>query len=161
MSNLLEQKLLEIFNALLKEFNIWRKGESQEEPLIINIHDKVVANDPTSAQGIMNRDNIGLTIYSAITDLMRNYDISRSLAVLTYHLVVSHPFIDGNKRTALGLLLNILYELFEDKMEIPQDLEDQLIRVLIEISDYPPEEDEDGINRIRNIIEDIIHGILF
>ncbi len=92
---------------------------------------------------------------------MRNYDISRSLAVLTYHLVVSHPFIDGNKRTALGLLLNILYELFEDKMEIPQDLEDQLIRVLIEISDYPPEEDEDGINRIRNIIEDIIHGILF
>jgi len=52
------------------------------------------------------------------------------------------------------LLLNILYELFNK--EIPQDLEEELIKTLVEVADNPPEEDEYAINKIRKIIRKII-----
>jgi len=153
---LLEEKLLKILNALLKEFEAWIRGESEEKPLIIEIHDKLIANDTYSEGGVINLDDIGIAIYSSIEDLMRNHDVSRSLAVLTYHLVVSHPFVDGNKRTTLGFLLNILHTLFEDEIEIPQDVVDTLMQTLVEIADNPPEEDEMAINRVRSIIRGLI-----
>jgi death-on-curing family protein len=103
---------MQILAGLLNEFEEWRRGESDKEPLIIEIHDKVVSNDPYTEQGVINLGDVSIAIYSAIEDLMRSNDISRSLAVLTYHLITSHPFVDGNKRTALGLLLHILHELF-------------------------------------------------
>lgn len=159
MIALLEEKLLKILDILLQEFEAWKEEGSKEKPLIIEIHDKVIANDKFSERGIINLDNISIAIYSAIEDLIRNHNISRSLALLIYHLVISHPFCDGNKRTALGLLLEILYELFGDEIEIPQNLEDQLMQTMVEISDNPPEEDENAINRLRKVIQDIIHEL--
>ncbi|BDC00268.1 type II toxin-antitoxin system death-on-curing family toxin [Saccharolobus caldissimus] len=153
---MLEEKLLKILEVLLKEFEAWIRGKSEEKPLIIEIHDKLIANNTYSEGGVINLDDIGIAIYSAIEDLMRNHDVSRSLAVLTYHLVISHPFVDGNKRTTLGFLLEILHDLFEDKIEIPQDLVDRLMQTLVEIADNPPEEDEVAISRIRSIIRDLI-----
>ena len=82
--------------------------------------------------------------------------LGRSLAVLTYHLITSHPFVDGNKRTTLGLLLLILHELFNDKISISPDLLDLLIKTLTEVADVQPEEDEHAINEIRGIIQRII-----
>ncbi|BBG23769.1 hypothetical protein IC006_1063 [Sulfuracidifex tepidarius] len=99
-------------------------------------------------------DVIGIAIYSAIEDLINYHDISRSLAVLTYHLITSHPFVDANKRTTFVLLLNILYELYDK--EVPQDLEEELIKTLVEVADNPPKEDEYTINKIRKIIQKII-----
>jgi death-on-curing family protein len=120
----MESKLMQILAGLLNEFEEWRRGESDKEPLIIEIHDKVVSNDPYTEQEVINLSDVSIAIYSAIEDLMRSNDISRSLAVLTYHLITSHPFVDGNERTALGLLLHILHELFNDKISILPDLLD-------------------------------------
>ncbi len=145
---------MQILAGLLNEFEEWRRGESDIEPTIIKIHYSIIRSDPNTEQGIINLDVIGIAIYSAIEDLNNYNDISRSLAVLTYHLITSHPFVDGNKRTAFVLLLNILYELFNK--EIPQDLEKELIKTLVEVADDPPEEDEYAINKIRKIIRKII-----
>jgi death-on-curing family protein len=145
---------MQILAGLLNEFEEWRRGESDIEPTIIKIHYSIIRSDPNTEQGIINLDVIGIAIYSAIEDLNNYNDISRSLAVLTYHLITSHPFVDGNKRTAFVLLLNILYELFNK--EIPQDLEEELIKTLVEVADNPPEEDEYAINKIRKIIRKII-----
>ncbi|MFP3234446.1 type II toxin-antitoxin system death-on-curing family toxin [Acidianus sp.] len=150
----MERKLMQILAGLLNEFEEWRRGESDIEPTIIKIHYSIIRSDPNTEQGIINLDVIGIAIYSAIEDLNNYNDISRSLAVLTYHLITSHPFVDGNKRTAFVLLLNILYELFNK--EIPQDLEEELIKTLVEVADNPPEEDEYAINKIRKIIRKII-----
>ncbi|WP_088922621.1 type II toxin-antitoxin system death-on-curing family toxin [Sulfolobus acidocaldarius] len=150
----MESKLMQILAGLLNEFEEWRRGESDIEPTIIKIHYSIIRSDPNTEQGIINLDVIGIAIYSAIEDLNNYNDISRSLAVLTYHLITSHPFVDGNKRTAFVLLLNILYELFNK--EIPQDLEKELIKTLVEVADDPPEEDEYAINKIRKIIRKII-----
>ncbi|AKA73841.1 type II toxin-antitoxin system death-on-curing family toxin [Saccharolobus solfataricus] len=150
----MESKLMQILEGLLNEFEEWRRGESDIEPTIIKIHYSIIRSDPNTEQGIINLDVIGIAIYSAIEDLNNYNDISRSLAVLTYHLITSHPFVDGNKRTAFVLLLNILYELFNK--EIPQDLEEELINTLVEVADNPPEEDEYAINKIRKIIRKII-----
>ncbi|PVU74283.1 type II toxin-antitoxin system death-on-curing family toxin [Acidianus hospitalis] len=150
----MESKLMQILAGLLNEFEEWRRGESDIEPTIIKIHYSIIRSDPNTEQGIINLDVIGIAIYSAIEDLNNYNDISRSLAVLTYHLITSHPFVDGNKRTAFVLLLNILYELFNK--EIPQDLEEELIKTLVEVADNPPEEDEYAINKIRKIIRKII-----
>jgi len=150
----MESKLMQILAGLLNEFEEWRRGESDIEPTIIKIHYSIIRSDPNTEQGIINLDVIGIAIYSAIEDLNNYNDISRSLAVLTYHLITSHPFVDANKRTAFVLLLNILYELFNK--EIPQDLEEELIKTLVEVADNPPEEDEYAINKIRKIIRKII-----
>jgi death-on-curing family protein len=152
----MESKLMQILAGLLNEFEEWRRGDSDKEPLIIEIHDKVVSNDPYTEKGVINLGDVSIAIYSAIEDLMRNNDISRSLAVLTYHLITSHPFVDGNKRTTLGLLLHILHELFNDKISISPDLLDLLIKTLTKVADIPPEEDEHAINEIRGIIQRII-----
>jgi len=150
----MESKLMQILAGLLNEFEEWRRGESDIEPTIIKIHYSIIRSDPNTEQGIINLDVIGIAIYSAIEDLNNYNDISRSLAVLTYHLITSHPFVDANKRTAFVLLLNILYEL--SNKEIPQDLEEELIKTLVEVADNPPEEDEYAINKIRKIIRKII-----
>ncbi|BDB97475.1 type II toxin-antitoxin system death-on-curing family toxin [Saccharolobus caldissimus] len=156
MSILLEETLLKILRLILREFEAWNIGESKEKPLIIKIHDKVIASNAESEQGIINSDNIGIAIYSAIEDLNQYHDVSRSLAVLIYHLIVSHPFVDGNKRTALGLLLHILHEVCNDIITIPPALMELLLKTLAEVADYSPEEDEYAINKIREIIMQII-----
>ncbi|BDC18266.1 hypothetical protein HS5_11560 [Acidianus sp. HS-5] len=51
---MLEEKLLRILNALLKEFEAWIRGESEEVPLIIEIHEKAISNDTYPEQGIIN-----------------------------------------------------------------------------------------------------------
>jgi len=147
---------MQILEGLLNEFEKWRSRESDRVPTIIQIHDSITRNDPNTERGIVNLDTIGITIYSAIENLSLYHDISRSLAVLTYRLITSHPFVDANKRTAFVLLLDILYELFDK--EIPQDLEEELIKTLAEVADNPPEEDEYAINKIRETIRQIIEG---
>ncbi|ACP55421.1 type II toxin-antitoxin system death-on-curing family toxin [Saccharolobus islandicus] len=150
----MESKLMQILEGLLNEFEDWRSGKSNIEPTIIKIHDSIIRSDPNTERGIINLDVIGIAIYSAIEDLSNYHDISRSLAVLTYHLITSHPFVDANKRTAYILLLNILYEL--SVKEIQQNLEEELIKTLVEVADNPPEEDEYAISKIRKIIQKII-----
>ena len=82
----MESKLMQILAGLLNEFEEWRRGESDKEPTIIKIHYSIIRSDPNTEQGIINLDVIGIAIYSAIEDLNNYNDISRSLAVLTYHL---------------------------------------------------------------------------
>jgi len=111
---------MQILEGLLNEFEEWRRGESDREPTIIRIHDSITKSDPNTERGIINLNVIGIVIYSAIEDLSNYHDISRSLAVLTYHLITSYPFVDANKRTAFVLLLNILYELSVKEVECGQ-----------------------------------------
>ena len=57
----MESKLMQILEGLLNEFEEWRRGESDKEPLIIEIHDKVVSNDPYTEQGVINL-GVGLSL---------------------------------------------------------------------------------------------------
>jgi len=121
----MENMLIQILEGLLNEFEGWRSGESDREPTIIKIHNSIIKSDPTTERGIISLGAIGIAIYSAIEDLRLYHDVDRSLAVLTYHLISSRPFVDGNKRVTFVLLLNILYKL--SSKEVPPDLEEEFI----------------------------------
>jgi death-on-curing family protein len=147
---------MQILEGLLIEFEEWRRRRSGKEPLIVRIHNRVVSSDRYAERGEINLDLVSAAIYSAVEDLIHNHDVSRCLAVLTYHFVTSHPFVNGNKRTALGLLLHILHEMFDDEIPLSPDSLEALITTLAEVADNPPEEDERAINKIRSVIQRII-----
>ena len=152
----LAEKLKEALEALLEEFKEWEEGRSTTEPTIIRIHDKLIEDDPTSERGVINLGTVPLAIYSAIEDLNRNHDAARAMAVLLYRLVVSHPFVDGNKRASLAFVFSILYGL--GVVNVPERVEKELLKNLAELSDNPPEEDENAISRIQAIMRLILEG---
>ena len=120
------------------------------KPLIIELHDKILESDPTAERGVINEGIIALALYTALEELDKCSDPCRALAVLAYHFVVPHPFVDGNKRTTLALLNHILYVLGVGV--VPQRVEDELTRALAEVSDMTPEPDKLAIDRLQQII---------
>jgi hypothetical protein len=64
---------------------------------MIWLNDRVLKEeDPSLMSTVINEGNIEGAIYSAMVDFEINRSISRGLAVLVHHLVVGHPFTDGN-----------------------------------------------------------------
>lgn len=143
-------KLREILSALLKELKSWENRRSDRRPVIIELHERVTESDPTAEKGVLNEGVIALALYTALTELDKSGDPCGALATLAYHFVTSHPFVDGNKRTTLGVLDHIFYSLGINT--VPQPLEEELMRALAEVSDMPPELDEFAIDRLQQII---------
>lgn len=71
---------------------------------MLDVHQIVVENDPDSETGIENRGDIEYVVHA-----IRSRPFGENRATLHDRafqllrlLVVNHPFVDGNKRTALN-----------------------------------------------------------
>jgi death-on-curing protein len=70
---------------------------------IIEIHDEVIANYD-GAGGILTESTLHFLVYR----INRERDLFRRAAIAMHAIGSQHPFIDGNKRTALIVAENIL-----------------------------------------------------
>ncbi|MBI2085413.1 MAG: type II toxin-antitoxin system death-on-curing family toxin [Candidatus Aenigmarchaeota archaeon] len=70
---------------------------------IIQLHDKIIRKSGGHA-GMINVGNLDFTVAQA------NYvgNLTKKLATLLFGIVARHPFVDGNKRTALVVVEAIL-----------------------------------------------------
>ncbi|WP_229571696.1 type II toxin-antitoxin system death-on-curing family toxin [Saccharolobus caldissimus] len=136
----MENKFQMILASLDKNFIIWLNERVLKE------------DDPSLTSIVINEGNIEGAIYSAILDFEINRSISRSLAVLVHHLVIGHPFADGNKRTVTALLITILSKLYERDIAIDESLMNSLITTIAKISNEP----ENDVDELQRIIEEIM-----
>ncbi|BAK54522.1 hypothetical protein STK_13087 [Sulfurisphaera tokodaii str. 7] len=139
----MENKFRLIVTSLDKSFITW-------------LNDRVLKEeDPSLTSTVINEGNIEGAIYSAVMDFEINHNISRSLAVLIHHLVVGHPFADGNKRTATTLLITLISKLYERDVVLEENLMNSLITIIAEISN----ESENDIDKLQKIIEEIMKNL--
>lgn len=95
---------------------------------ILTIHADIVASDPQTDPGVRNED----AIESALQYISEGYfgespdTIHKQAAHLMRLLVSEHPFVDGNKRTALNTVV-VFYELNGYTLEY----EDEPIRKIL------------------------------
>lgn len=95
---------------------------------VLSIHEDIVAEDPESEPGVRSPDAVD----SALTYISVGYfgqtpeSIHAKAAHLLRLLVVEHPFVDGNKRTALNTVV-VFYDLNGYEFEF----EDESIRDIL------------------------------
>lgn len=95
---------------------------------IISIHEDIIAEDPDSTSGVRSPN----AIESALTYVSVGYfgqspeTIHAKAAHLMRLLVAEHPFVDGNKRTALNTVV-----VFYDLNDFEFDYEDESIRATL------------------------------
>ena len=70
---------------------------------IIEIHDEII-RQYEGAQGILSESTLHFMIFRS----NRSRDIFRKSAIALHAIGSQHPFVDGNKRTALVVAENIL-----------------------------------------------------
>jgi len=70
---------------------------------IIEIHDTIIKKYGGTG-GILNEGTLDLLVYKA----NRINDVFKQAALILYTIAVQHPFMDGNKRTALVTAENVL-----------------------------------------------------
>lgn len=95
---------------------------------VLAIHEDIIAEDARSEAGVRSPD----AIQSALTYISEGYfgqspkTIHSKAAHLMRLLVAEHPFVDGNKRTALNTVV-VLYDLNSFEFEY----EDESIRAIL------------------------------
>ncbi|KXA95495.1 hypothetical protein AKJ65_01625 [candidate division MSBL1 archaeon SCGC-AAA259E19] len=98
------------------------------------LHKWVLKNDPNAEKGILSEGTIQGSIDRAQGDFYGEEqfeDIFEKTAVLIHSIVMFHPFIDGNKRTAL--ISSFFFLLFHGYgLNI---VKEEIIRILIDIAD--------------------------
>lgn len=98
------------------------------------LHKWIMKNDPNAERGILSEGLIQGSMDMAMGDFygQKQYEgIFEKTAVLIHSLVVFHPFVDGNKRTAL--LSAFFFLLFHGYgLNI---VKEEVIRILIDIAD--------------------------
>ena len=84
---------------------------------IIEIHDRIIKKYGGSG-GVLNEGTLDLLVYK----INRADDVFKQAALILHTIAAQHPFIDGNKRTALVTAENVLrgagYYLHSDVDEI-------------------------------------------
>jgi len=84
---------------------------------IIEIHDRIIIKYGGSG-GVLNEGTLDLLVYKT----NRADDVFKQAALILHTIAAQHPFIDGNKRTALVTAENVLrgagYYLHSDVDEI-------------------------------------------
>jgi len=84
---------------------------------IIEIHDRIIIKYGGSG-GVLNEGTLDLLVYK----INRADDVFKQAALILHTIAAQHPFIDGNKRTALVTAENVLrgagYYLHSDVDEI-------------------------------------------
>ena len=72
---------------------------------IIEIHERIIKKYGGSS-GVLNEGTLDLLIYK----INRANDVFKLAALILHRIAAQHPFIDGNKRTALVTAENVLID---------------------------------------------------
>jgi death on curing protein len=99
---------------------------------IIEIHDEIIRQFD-GAQGILS----GSTLHFMIFRINKIKDIFRRAAVVLHAIGSQHPFVDGNKRTALVVAENVLGQ---QGYYIAAD-EDTIVEFMLDVASYRLEPD--------------------
>ncbi|EHP68230.1 MAG: hypothetical protein RXS23_03730 [Metallosphaera yellowstonensis] len=150
----MESRYPKILYTLLKETSLWYDTLLETDSLIVRLNKSFVGEYFI----LLNPFEIWIAFESAMNDFALNKSVSRSLALLTYRLAVRPIFLDGNKRTAIAVMLTILSELLGKDVKLREDKVSSLMRVLAEASENPPKDDEEPVREIQKIIEEIMGG---
>ena len=110
---------------------------------IIEIHDEVISNYEGTS-GVLSESTLHYLVYR----LNRNPDVFRRAALALHAIGSQHPFIDGNKRTALIVAENILGQ---EGLYLAAD-EDQVVEFMLGVASYRFGPEEIGV-WIRNNAE--------
>jgi death-on-curing protein len=94
---------------------------------IIEIHDEVILNYEGTS-GILSESTLAYLVYR----LNRNKRVFRRAALALHAIGSQHPFMDGNKRTALIVAENILGQ--EGLFLAAGD--DQLVAFMLDVASY-------------------------
>ena len=99
---------------------------------IIGIHDEIIRQFD-GAQGILSES----TLHFMIFRVNKFEDIFRRAAVVLHVIGSQHPFVDGNKRTALVVAENVLGK---QGLYIAAD-EDTIVEFMLDVESYRLEPD--------------------
>jgi death-on-curing protein len=94
---------------------------------IIEIHDEVILNYD-GASGILSESTLDYLVYR----LNRNNRVFRRSALALHAIGSQHPFIDGNKRTALIVSENILGQ---ERLYLAVG-DDQIVEFMLGVASY-------------------------
>ncbi|MEI7857199.1 MAG: type II toxin-antitoxin system death-on-curing family toxin, partial [Methanomicrobiales archaeon] len=100
---------------------------------IIEIHDEIILKFG-GANGILSESTLHFMVYR----INRIKNIFQRAATILHAIGSQHPFIDGNKRTALVVAENVLGQV---GYYISAD-EDTIVEFMLEVASYKKEPDE-------------------
>jgi death-on-curing protein len=100
---------------------------------IIEIHDEVILNYEGTS-GILSESTLHFLVYR----LNRNRHVFRRAALALHAIGSQHPFIDGNKRTALIVAENILGQ---EGLYLAVD-DNQVVQFMLGVASYRSGPDE-------------------
>jgi death-on-curing protein len=100
---------------------------------IIEIHDEIILKFD-GAHGILSESTIHFMVYR----INKTKDIFRRAATALHAIGSQHPFVDGNKRTALVVAENVLGQ---EGYYIAAD-EDSIVEFMLSVASYKSEPDE-------------------
>jgi len=100
---------------------------------IIEIHDEIILKFD-GANGILSESTIHFMVYR----INKTKDIFRRAATALHAIGSQHPFVDGNKRTALVVAENVLGH---EGYYIAAD-EDAIVEFMLSVASYKSEPDE-------------------
>lgn len=89
---------------------------------ILAAHRKVIARFGGIDGTRESADIEGLAEYAEDTALRYGWDDTERFCLAVYQIVKKHPFLDGNKRTAMAVLLNCLRKYGYSYTGRPKDL---------------------------------------
>jgi death-on-curing protein len=100
---------------------------------IIEIHDEIILKFE-GANGVLSES----TLHFMVFRVNKIKDIFRKAATVLHAIGSQHPFVDGNKRTALVVAENVLGQ---QGYYIAAD-EDTIVEFMLEVASYKLEPDE-------------------
>lgn len=116
---------------------------------IMTLHRRAVSEHGGVNSGSVPHDIAAL--YEYVEDAVPRYDFDEieGLALAAYQIVKKHPFIDGNKRTAMLLILNCLRIMCIKFTGRPKDLAESLISM----AKSDPSKKEDAVRLLAYFIK--------
>lgn len=97
------------------------------------IHERLVKDQEENTRGLLSPQNLDMCVKSPnhmIFGIEPCDDLIKKGAKLAYEIVCLHPFVDGNKRTALSSL-SIFFEMNGHSLIIPSQI---AVHVLVEVA---------------------------
>ena len=100
---------------------------------LLAIHEGLVKEQEENTRGLLSPQNLDMCVKShdhRMFGIEPYDDLIKKGAKLAYEIVCLHPFIDGNKRTALSAL-SILFEMNGHSLIVPSQT---AVRIMVELA---------------------------
>lgn len=100
---------------------------------ILAIHERLVRDQEESTRGILSLENLDMCVSSPdhrVFGIEPYDDLIKKGAKLAFEIVSLHPFIDGNKRTALAAI-STLFEMNGCSLIVPSK---EAVRVMVGVA---------------------------